>query len=216
MLAACAGDSGDRPLRVQIGVSPEGPRQDPAPTVYIDGVAATSFDRTYESNEAAIAEEHLIELRHGERTIRKRAVNIVSASCLDYVKPAASVSISFCLYDSGDIRFRAGVVQDPPCVGDGFCWSCMDRGCLAGTRCASRITSIDPPASYLACVPIGPALLGDSCTFVEDPDGAYDTCAGGLLCVGGVCRQFCDRDSECAGGTCEQLPGHAPEVQVCM
>jgi hypothetical protein len=186
--------------------------------VYIDNVATTSFERTYSSNDDARAETHLIELRHGDQTVLSRTVDLNFSSCLAQVAPADSVSISYCLYESGDLRFQSATVRGPrPCVGDGFCDACSPLGCAnLGKRCTSFITSTSPVASHLSCGPIGPRQLGETCSFIDDVDGAYDDCGVGLLCVGGACRQTCLEGKSKCGPACDYLPGHAPEILVCM
>jgi hypothetical protein len=50
---------------------------------------------------------------------------------------------------------------------------------------------VDPSSQLLACRPEGGLAEYALCT------GTSDTCAGGMTCTGGVCRQFCDATHGC-------------------
>lgn len=205
-------DATPPPMTYRLGVFSAEPTDRPprteAPIVFIDGIERRQLEITYESQMASYGAEHVIEMRFGGPIVSK-TITIEPGACLGQFPNAAEYSQAFCLYDSGDIRF--GSVQVGGCIGDYFCLPTC--GCGPLERCTSRVASTSPFVSHLGCAPAGPRKLGESCTLIADPDGAYDDCGGGLLCVGGTCHELCTPD-DCA--SCSYIEGHAPELRVCL
>lgn len=190
------------------------PPASPAPIILIDGIETARVDLVYDS---VVLEPHLIELRHGDHVIASTRVVAEPGGCADRVTNPTHYAKTYCGYDSGDLRFAAEeAFGDDACSGDGFCIPrCFpgDDSC-PGQRCASRATLIDPFSSHLACTPIGPRLLGEACTWTDNPDGAYDDCGDGLACIAGTCHTVC-RQGASTCGPCTYVPGHAPELGIC-
>jgi hypothetical protein len=164
----------------------------------------------------------VVELRAGPGVVVARQELVIDRNgCLFNFPRAELLHQDFCGYDSGDLRFASerAVEGERVCFGDSFCFpSCFDDASCTPERprCTSRATSTSPFASHLACSPVGPRALGETCALVADPDGAYDDCGAGLLCVAGTCRTSCrPRSSDPGCATCTYVPGHAPEIGVC-
>ncbi|HTJ44520.1 MAG TPA: hypothetical protein VL463_20590 [Kofleriaceae bacterium] len=188
-----------------------------APVVYIDGVPRRSLSIVYTNELKAIGAKHVVELRYDDHVIASYALTIERTGCLNplTIPIAASYSQALCEYDSGDLRFASDEAMSVPignggatCVGDGTCRPC--GGCVGDPhlRCGLRVESTTPFASRLDCAPRGTKQLGEACTFIDDPDGAYDDCAADLFCVEGTCR------ASCASGMF--VDGYPPEVRVCQ
>lgn len=193
----------------------ERPVPEPAPVVYIDGEATTERAWTYPTAEDVIASVHVLELRVGEAVIARRDIEDLGPAVRAaevHVGALVDATLAYCAFASGDLRYGLDhlVGSMGQSTGDGFCLpACLPLGtdCGAGLRCTSRVVSTAPFASRLGCAPVGPKRLGESCTLIADPDGAYDDCGGGLLCVEGACRAVCTDGA--------YVPGHAPELRRC-
>jgi hypothetical protein len=195
------------------------PPHDPRPATYINGVETESLEIVYDSVSAAIGTSHLVELRHGEVVIASRDYTVRRSSCFDEVGRVTELGASFCTFDSGDVRSAGDLINGTSgtCIGDAFCLAaCRIFGCEPGMRCASLIALAEPLASRLACVPIGPAQLEQACRVVDGGDGAYDDCGLDLVCVEGLCRARCGPTYGTCDDDCSWIPGHPPEVRVCM
>ncbi len=193
------------------------PPPDVKPQVFIDGVETAELVKIYPDIAAAIADVHRVELRYGTTVIAARDAGPSATSCMPN-DAITEYRQGLCEFDSGDLRFGSETITGTQgvCVGDGFCLS----GCNCGAteRCTSRIVSTTPLASHLGCAPIGPRTLGQTCTLIADPAGAFDDCGAKLLCVGGTCAVTCDPrmgSDPCVTGTCSFVPGHAPDIGVC-
>ncbi len=82
------------------------------------------------------------------------------------------------------------------------CNPATQTGCSGGQRCVlSGGTSV--------CTAVGPGLRGQSC--------ASENCGAGLGCdlSGGVCRQFCNSDSDCQEGSCTLELSGSSTVKMC-
>ncbi|MBA3459217.1 MAG: hypothetical protein H0T46_04600 [Deltaproteobacteria bacterium] len=189
------------------------------PRIYIDGVEQSAIEQLFPSIEAADDAVHLIELRYGSAIVRKRFHRVGAASGCPDVHPT-EMRHELCAYWSGDIRFGSSYATGRfgTCVGDGFCAAGCGRGanpCPDGERCTSRATLLDPFASHLACAPIGPKRKGEACALIDATGGAYDDCAGDLLCVEGTCQAVCT-EIECSMMPgCRYVPGQPPELRLC-
>lgn len=223
VVASCGGeevmpDAAPPPMTFHLGVFSAEPADRPArsqpPLVFIDGIEGRQRDFEYESAMAAVETPHVIELRFDGTTVSQTIAIHPQDFCLIEYPGVVEHSRSYCLYESGDIRFGSSETRSPTgvCVGDGFCLPAC--GCMPQERCTSRIASTSPFVSHLGCAPAGPRKVGESCTFIAHPEGAYDDCGGGLLCVSGTCRELCTSDSTCT--SCSYVEGHAPELRVCL
>ena len=187
------------------------------PRVVIDGMETLDLNIEYASLELALASTHRIELRQGDVVVA--AVDVVPEpnSCLDRVTSPDHLEKRYCGFDSGDLRFAVDEVSSPTqgCHADGTCIPRCLPGTCPGEKCTSRAPLLVPFSSHLACAPIGPRLLGETCSYLASEAGAYDDCAEGLLCVDGACRTLCRQFTagQCDG--CAYVPGHAPEIGIC-
>jgi hypothetical protein len=196
------------------------PRPDVTPTVAIDGVATEWATLTYPDQAAAIASSHTIELRVDTDVVRRFTWQTHFEGC-EAPLGLRQYELELCWFASGDIRLGSVFVDGDTadghtafCTADAFCTSpCYAASCAAGERCTSRATLLDPFFSHLGCAPTGPRDLGEACTWIADPDGAYDDCGADLVCIAGTCRRTC-MDPSCQSG-CAPALGHAPELRVC-
>ncbi len=191
--------------------------------LFIDGVATDSIEVAYASLEEAMADTHVVELRRGDVVLRSLEVAIGRQGCVDELSGITEYSESYCTYESGDLRPGTVLVRagDESCIAGATCApACRpDRaqdGCTGSTHCTSIVTSVEPFASHLGCAPTGSRLPGEACALTSDPQhGTYDDCVRGFLCVEGTCRRRClDDGAPCT--TCGYVPGHAPEMRVCL
>lgn len=94
------------------------------------------------------------------------------------------------------------------CVLDGHCalQECSptrQEGCDFDMKCSRLIAHDSPLMGYVACLPNGARMIGQSCTAGPASYLAgYDDCAAGGLCSAGICRPFCDADAPCTEGSC--------------
>ncbi|MDB4957442.1 MAG: hypothetical protein JWO36_5011 [Myxococcales bacterium] len=205
---------------------PQGPPASPvAPVIYYDSMPIERLAIDYPNYADAIGMQHTVELRYGTIVLASLARtigvqdNAEACSEKHMNAPLTTYSETLCEYDNGEFRIEfadAATADGGGCLGDAFCpprcgTSATYTGCPTGTHCTSRVTSVDPFASYLDCAPIGNKQLGDACTLIADPAGAYDDCADQLLCASGTCQALCS--DACA--SCDYVPGHAPELRIC-
>ena len=185
----------------------------PAPVVpaavYIDGVLSASHERVYESTEAYLAAEVVVELRHGDLVLDTL---IAGGRTCGVTGPIESVFESVAAFDHGELGlWSLGVEGADPCIADLYegptCGACG-----AGEHCTSVMTSLDPPFSKLACAPAGGRLLGEACAWQAGPDGYVHDCAADLLCVDATCHAVCT-EAVCPG--CVFAEGHASQLRVC-
>jgi hypothetical protein len=212
------------PISFTIGASwCESPYQGPPahePTIVIDSVARTRLEIEYESYDAAIADSHLVELRYGDTVVRAETYPL-AGGCLRDDRPSTHYQKGVCAYKSGDLRYATGHTSNAGgvmCIEDGFSQDQCSQFCpepYNGMRCGSRIVLTDPPASHLACVPIGPKHAGEACTMIAAPDGAYDDCGAELMCLDGVCRSWMRISPYVDVEGCSFVTGYAPEVRLC-
>jgi hypothetical protein len=207
-------------ISYSIAVEHEGSAAAVPPTIYIDDVATTSATFQYASSADAEGQVHTIELRFGSATIRSYVRTLGSDPGLELscgsgsMLPIAMLHEDLCEYDSGDIRYGDESARTGSCdlEGDGFCSpECYPTTCPSGQRCTREVTSIEPPASYLTCGPIGSAAIGSACTIGNE----FDDCGSDGLCVGDTCVALCDPQTPPEGCTCSNVPGVPPELMIC-
>lgn len=207
-------------MTYRLAVTPAEPMDRPArsvrPTIFIDGVERSRLEVEYPSAEASYGAQHVLEMRFDGVTVVSKTLTIDDDFCLMRYPNVVGWSEGYCMYESGDFRlggYQATTLMMGVCIGDFFCAPAC--GCGVEERCTSRIASTVPLVSHLGCAPIGPRAVGETCSLIADPAGAYDDCGAGLLCVAGTCQQLCDQPFiSCA--QCEYVEGHAPELRVCV
>jgi hypothetical protein len=70
-------------------------------------------------------------------------------------------------------------------------------GCAAGQKCTwIHDATMPTPLGHVGCAANGAGAVGATCTYGADGPAGFDTCMGGLVCLGGKCRTICDN----AGG----------------
>jgi hypothetical protein len=209
-------------ISYSIAIEKEGSAAAGPPTIYIDDVATLTATFQYTSPADAEGQVHTIELRFGSATIRSYVRTLgtdpelaISCGGSGLTLPVTSLHEDLCEYDSGDIRYGDESARAGSCdlEGDGFCSpECYPTTCPSGERCTREVTSIDPPASYLTCGPIGSAAIGSACTI----GSAFDDCGSDGLCVGGTCVALCDPQQPTESCTCSNVPGVPAELMICL
>jgi hypothetical protein len=188
-----------------------------APVAYIDGVATTDLKLSYPDMASAVGATHRAELRYGDVVVAALTVTILAnGGCAQQLQGVSSYVEAVCSYDSGDIRL-GGVeahAANGVCSGDSFC--APRCNCSSGQHCTALVALTSPFASHAGCAPIGAKQLGNACAYTADPNGAYDDCATGLVCVAGSCQQTCGTFGGTTCATCGYVPGYPPELKVCM
>lgn len=91
-------------------------------------------------------------------------------------------------------RDRDGVIR---CFGS-TCTGWWDPSCGAGRDC------IGVTPDVFRCIPVGTAKLGETCESVF-PAAKRVTCASGLGCWRGRCRNRCDEAHPCPAGACTDI-----------
>ncbi|MBA3540844.1 MAG: hypothetical protein H0T79_14625 [Deltaproteobacteria bacterium] len=67
-------------------------------------------------------------------------------------------------------------------------------GCNAGEKCTWFHDDMsDPPIGHIGCATTGTVAVGGACVYGTPGATGFDDCAGGSVCVGGVCEAICDQ-----------------------
>ncbi len=99
------------------------------------------------------------------------------------------------------------------CLAAQSCNPVFQTGCSAGERCTFALDAdgarLRSACEYARCVPQGTIDVGAPCAIVPDD---VDDCIGGAVCLGSVCRRYCDvAPDSCelaTGERCQALPVH--------
>jgi hypothetical protein len=136
-----------------------------------------------------------------KRTIMMSALAMIAAcgglKRNDNVDDAAIVA-------DASVDARVDARPDAPADAPGPCDPLANTGCAAANKC-SWIVDVDDGTNrtgHVGCVPKGPKSIGEVCMIGTDGRIGSDNCAGGLYCVGRVCKQVCDTAGgapRCAG-----------------
>lgn len=193
------------------------PRLDPHPTTYIDGMMVDHVVAFYPTQERFAAASHTVELRSGAAVLSQLTIDAAVRGTCSGVPVPTSVQDVLCVLDHGELRFASTTIRGDGgvCVGDGFCLPRCFPGdevaCPEDQHCTARVTSRDPLYTRMDCAPVGARTLGQTCAAVDDPAGAYDDCARGLICLGGTCRALCTA----ACSDCPAPARYPDEIRVC-
>jgi hypothetical protein len=199
-----------------------------APQVFIDGVATRYLTVDYSSYADGVAATHHVELRSNNLVVAELVTDsrgIQACSSGFNNEPLARYSEDYCELESGELRYAgdSGTPSGPlfgGCNGDSFCSPrCAPAfgpdNCGPGLHCSSLVASTQPLFTRLACVPNGTKQVGEACTLIPDPAGAYDDCSDNSLCVAGTCQAMCLSDAPNVCGSCTYVDGEPPELRLC-
>ncbi len=210
-------------MHLRIYIAPSDPTDRPArmspPQIFVDDMPTRSFETEYASYADAISASHTVELRAGEVVVASMSLGsaeIQDCSAHYDDEPVIDFMDTLCEYDNGELAYESseGSTASGGCQGDAFCTHGCGP-CSTGMHCTSRAVLIDPLYTHLGCAPIGPKQLGDACELIMDPNGAYDDCADGLLCVAGTCHTICQQPTSPQCSICEYVDGEPSELKVC-
>jgi hypothetical protein len=81
------------------------------------------------------------------------------------------------------------------------CNPVTNTGCGDGEKCTW--VNITAELGRIGCVADGPQQTGQACEYGADGESTgFDNCAGGNICIGGVCEVTCDlSNDQCASGS---------------
>lgn len=155
---------GDDPVRIEVFARP-------LTTVRIAGEPRAYYDEIVGSSQLGSLEievEALIEGRVSDRA----TATFDCSTCFD--SSWDRVSVSFCAFESGELRFAAITCRGPNgvCTGDGFCLGGCGV-CGVGEKCGLARVPWSPEHGWLACAPVGIKVNGEECSI--DADG-FDDC----------------------------------------
>lgn len=228
LLAAACGTSESpavQPLTYTIDVRRLEPARAVPPVIYIDDVPGDSLSIEFPSYVAALAATHHVQLRAGDVVVAEQVLDRgYLEDCSKQMGGLAprEFQADLCEWDHGEVSVNSteGSAEKRACVGDSFCYTggcdvASANGCPAGTHCTTRAQSIDPLYTHYACAPVGTKQLGEACSLIPDPAGAYDDCANELLCVAGTCHAICE-PAYTSCSSCMPVDGEPYDLRVCM